>query len=66
MTRVEQLEETIVALTAEEYHELRAWFLERDWALWDERLSADAVEGRLDFLLEEATQGKRDGSLHLL
>jgi hypothetical protein len=54
MTRVEELEMAVDALTQEEYSRFRRWFLDRDWKKWDEEIEEDAKAGRLDFLVREA------------
>jgi hypothetical protein len=61
MTRVEQLEQDIASLPANEYRQLRDWIIERDWAQWDKQIEADAASGKLDFLVEEALEEKRLG-----
>ncbi|MCC6125414.1 MAG: hypothetical protein IT426_10655 [Pirellulales bacterium] len=66
MTRVEQLEEAVDSLAAEEYRQFRNWFLERDWAAWDRQIEADSASGKLDFLLNEAEEEKRQGRLRPL
>ena len=60
MTRVEELELAVTALPEEEYDRFRCWFLERDWEKWDRQIEADAAAGRLDFLVQEAVQAKRE------
>ena len=66
MTRIEELESAIDALSADEYHALRNWFWERDWETWDRQIAADAVSGKLDFLLQEARDAKANGTLRSL
>ena len=63
MTRVEQLEVAVDSLAAEEYRQFRNWFIERDWAVWDRQIEADSDSGKLDFLLNEAEEEKRQGRL---
>ncbi|MBI4641283.1 MAG: hypothetical protein HY731_11345 [Candidatus Tectomicrobia bacterium] len=50
MTKVEELERAVASLSAEEYGEFRRWFLESDWAKWDEQIEEDSRAGKLDFL----------------
>jgi hypothetical protein len=66
MTRVEQLEEAVDSLPAEEYRQFRNWFFERDWAEWDRQIEADSAAGKLDFLFSEAEEEKRQGRLRPL
>ena len=63
MTKIEELELAIASLPEEDYSQFRRWFLERDWEKWDREIEADATSGKLDFLLEEAAQAKRDNQL---
>jgi hypothetical protein len=66
MTKVEELERAVTSLTAEEYREFRQWFLERDWAQWDQQIEEDARAGKLDFLIREALEAKQQGKLQEL
>jgi len=61
MTRLEHLEQEIAALPVDEFVQLRNWILERDWAEWDKQIEKDAASGKLDFLVEEAPEEKRQG-----
>jgi hypothetical protein len=54
MSKVESIEQQIKALSAQEHAQLRAWFLEFDWALWDRQLERDVATGKLDALAEKA------------
>ena len=63
MTRVEELELAVAALPEEEYDRFRGWFMERDWEKWDRQIEADAEAGRLDFLVQEAVEAKRENRL---
>ncbi|HSS79348.1 MAG TPA: hypothetical protein VLV54_21685 [Thermoanaerobaculia bacterium] len=63
MTKIEELETVITRLPEDEYRQLRRWFLETDWERWDREIQEDSREGRLDFLMEEALDAKRKGTL---
>lgn len=52
MSKIESIEQQIKALRAEGIAQLRAWFLEFDWALWDQQLERDVAIGKLDALAE--------------
>jgi len=54
MTRVEQLEQEIGKLSAEEFAQLRVWLMERDWSEWDRRIEADSASGKLDAMMKQA------------
>jgi hypothetical protein len=66
MTRIEELESAIDALSADEYSALRNWFWQRDWENWDRQIETDAASGKLDFLLQEARDAKVNGTLRSL
>ena len=61
MTRVQQLEREIAALSEAELAEFRRWYQEFDAAAWDRRLEADAASGALDALADEALRQHRAG-----
>lgn len=61
MSKVESIEQQIKALSAEEVAQLRAWFLEFDWALWDRQLELDVAAGKLDVLAEKALRDHAAG-----
>ena len=61
MSRVEEIEIQITALTPEELQAFRAWFAEFDAALWDRQLEADAAAGKLDGLAKQALKDHREG-----
>ena len=66
MRKVEELERAVASLTAEEYREFRRWFLESDWAKWDKEIEEDSRAGKLDFLVREAFEAKKQGKLEEL
>lgn len=59
---LEQLQSEIETLPEKDFMCLRRWFAERDWARWDKQLESDVAAGRLDFLLDEASAGKAQGT----
>ena len=63
MTNLEEIERAVDALPESDYGEFRRWFLERDWAKWDEQIEADSASGKLDFLIREAQEAKSKGTL---
>lgn len=54
MTRVEQLESEIKALTPEELATFWEWFEEYAADEWDRQIESDARAGKLDHLASEA------------
>lgn len=63
MTRLDELKRAVADLPEQEYDQFRCWFLERDWEKWDRQIEADAKAGKLDFLIQEAFQAKRENRL---
>jgi len=61
MGKLEQIENAIKALTAEELEQLRAWFAEFDAANWDRRFEADVASGRLEKLAQRALAEHSEG-----
>ena len=61
MSTVQQIEEAVQRLPAEELAAFRAWFAEFDATQWDRQVEADVTAGRLDWLVEEARQDLREG-----
>ena len=63
MQTVEEIQRAIDALSEESYERIRRWLAEADWDDWDRQIAADSEAGRLDFLVEEAREDKRQGLL---
>jgi len=61
MSKVELIEQQIKALSAEEITQLREWFLEFDWALWDQQIERNVAAGALDVLAENALRDHAAG-----
>ncbi len=61
MSKIEQIEREIQALTPEELAAFRKWFLEFDAEVWDRQIQADAEAGRLDALGEKAIKDFKSG-----
>ena len=61
MSKVEKIEHDICALSPKELAQLRAWFLDFDWAAWDRQLEADAQAGKLDALADKALRDHAAG-----
>jgi hypothetical protein len=62
MGRVESLQQQIQELSPEELAELRDWFLELDWKLWDAQLERDVQDGRLDAFANQALRDHASGN----
>ncbi len=63
MLEVDEIKSVIDALPEEDYVELRVWFAEKDWELWDKQIEGDSLSGKLDYLIEEAFEEKIQGKL---
>ena len=63
MTELEELETAIGESAEEEYRQFRRWFLEKDWERWDRQIAEDSGAGKLDFLIKEALNAKKDNRL---
>ena len=54
MTKLEQIEKSIAALSDQEAKELASWLEELRGQRWDRQIEDDSKAGRLDRLAEEA------------
>ncbi len=61
VSRVEELEGQIKALSSEELQQLRAWFIQFEADLWDQQFDADVVAGRLDGIAGQALKDHSHG-----
>jgi len=63
MRTANEIQMEIETLPQQEYIKLVKWFSERDWKTWDQELIKDSQSGKLDFLVEEAMNEKKNGQL---
>jgi len=63
MRSIEEAIEFIESLPEEDFYKLRNWILERDWERWDKEIEEDSKNGRLDFLIKQALDEKKQGLL---
>ena len=63
MSTFSEIQQAIIALPESEFIQLREWFSELDWQRWNDRIEADAEEGKLDFLVDQAMKAKSEGTL---
>lgn len=61
MSRVEELERQIKALSPAELTSFRQWFADFDAASWDQQFASDVAAGRLDALAARALDAHRKG-----
>jgi hypothetical protein len=60
MSKIEEFEQQVQALSPEELARFREWFLEFDWAAWDRQLERDVRAGKLDALAEKALRDRSE------
>lgn len=63
MQTAEAIKEAIISLPEKEFNEIRKWFSEKDWDLWDQEIVHDSNAGSLDYLIDEAYTEKKNGRL---
>ena len=61
MSTVTEVEEALRQMTPEELAAFRSWYAEFDAEEWDRQLEADVAAGRLDWLIAEARNDKKEG-----
>ena len=66
MTQVEAIQAEIETLSREDFIQLREWFAERDWQIWDRQIERDSAAGKLDFFRKEVDAAKQQGELREL
>jgi hypothetical protein len=66
MFTVDEIKSAISELREPDYSELRNWFADLDWEAWDRQIAKDSDSGKLDFLVDEILQEKRQGKLKSL
>jgi hypothetical protein len=54
MTKLEQIENSVSALSDEELKAFAEWFAELRWQRWDRQFEADVKAGKLDKFVAEA------------
>jgi hypothetical protein len=62
MSEVEQLEQRVSNLQPKDLAQFRAWFLEFDANVWEQRIEADLKAGKLDSLIAEARAEFKQGN----
>ena len=63
MSKVDELKSEIKSLPEDDFIELRQWFSEMDWKNWDDQINLDSKSGKLDFLINEANNQKKNDRL---
>ena len=62
MSKIDDLERQIQALSAKELAAFRSWFAEFDAAAWDRQFEADVKAGKLDALGDHARRAHAAGA----
>ena len=63
---IAEIQQAIISLSKSDYAQLRRWLSEYDWEEWDQQIEADSDDGKLDFLVDQATEAKRRDMLEAL
>jgi hypothetical protein len=63
MLNVNEIKKAIESLPERDFIQLRQWFSEKNWTKWDRQIEADGAAGKLDFLVKEALDEKRERKL---
>jgi len=63
MLKIDEIKKAIESLPEKDFAQLRHWFSEKDWEKWDRQIKADSGAGKLDFLVKEALDEKRERRL---
>ena len=58
MSNITEIQGAILALPEADYLQFRRWFNELDWAKWNRQIESDSEDGKLDFLIAEASKAK--------
>jgi len=65
-SRLEDVENQVKGLSAEELKSFRNWFANFDGEIWDAQIAADVRSGKLRSLAEKALRDHEDGRSSLL
>ena len=66
MVQLLEIKKEIEQLPKQEYDNLRHWFAEKDWKIWDKQIKENSNSGKIDFLAKEALEQKNNGDLKVL
>ncbi|MFN9173196.1 MAG: hypothetical protein ACK58N_01405 [Synechocystis sp.] len=54
MSTLQKIETAILSLSANEFEQLKLWFLDLDYRHWDEQIEKDIEDGKLETFAQEA------------
>ncbi|MDZ4164708.1 MAG: hypothetical protein U1C55_06235 [Smithellaceae bacterium] len=63
MLEIAKIKTAIEELPEKDFAQLREWLWEKDWQKWDRQIEMDSESGKLDFLIREAFDEKKEGKL---
>ena len=66
MTTADEIKQAVLNLPEAEHAKVMDWLHELADDAWDREIEADAKAGRLDFMIAEVEQAKREGTLREL
>lgn len=66
METLNELENSIIRLSAEEYKKFRDWFWEYEQERWDAKIEKDIEDKKLDTLANAALKNFKDGKYSTL
>jgi hypothetical protein len=64
MIDIKKIKNEIEKLPESDFSELRRWIAEKDWEKWDKKIEKDSKANKLDFLIDEAKEEKKNGNLN--
>lgn len=63
MSGISEIQQAILALSDDDYDALMRWVASLDWERWDAEIEADVKAGKLDFLIDEANEARKNDTL---
>ncbi len=63
MTTADEIKQAVLSLPETEYAKLMDWLHELAEEAWDKQIEEDIKAGKLDFIIAEVEQAKREGTL---
>jgi hypothetical protein len=63
MSNITEIQQAILYLPEADYLQLRHWFNELDWEKWNRQIEEHSESGKLEFLIAEAFEAKKKGTL---
>jgi len=59
---IEEIEKVVTQLPKDQLRKFRDWFYKYDSDIWDNQIEKDITDGKLDFLVKEATSEYKAGN----